>query len=220
MLIVMLCHDTQGFTTPSNIYSSNKYQTQRQLGTETRSSVYVQQFTKTNNKAVSEQQISSIMSMSQSSSDETSNNMAISHANLANKKILVVGGSGRVGGSVVCQLTLHNARVTVGGTKVDSFEESRMRWKNLFPGTEMAKKLDAIAFQSLNREDVSSVDSVLQSANDSNDAFDLVIHTAGPFQGKVLSPNGIIAACVENGVGYIDVCDDYCTATAAKTKCK
>jgi len=46
----------------------------------------------------------------------------------------------------------------------------------------------------------------------------LVVHTAGPFQGKVLSPNGIIAACVENGVGYIDVCDDYCTATAAKTK--
>lgn len=53
------------------------------------------------------------------------------------------------------------------------------------------------------------------NAND-NRKIDLIVHTAGPFQGKVNSPNGVIKACVEHGVGYIDVCDDYCTARAAK----
>lgn len=35
---------------------------------------------------------------------------------------------------------------------------------------------------------------------------------------KVNTPNGVLEACVNNRVPYIDVCDDYCTAMAAKTK--
>mmetsp|Transcript_28401 Transcript_28401/g.43498 ORF Transcript_28401/g.43498 Transcript_28401/m.43498 type:complete len:496 (+) Transcript_28401:114-1601(+) len=140
---------------------------------------------------------------------------SITHDNLADKKILVVGGSGRVGGSVVCQLLRHNAKVTVGGTRAESFEESRNRWKSLFPSS---SNFDDVPFVSLDREDETSVANILNKAKEDGQGFDLVVHTAGPFQGKVKTPNGVIAACVENGVGYIDVCDDYCTATAAKTK--
>jgi len=142
---------------------------------------------------------------------------SITHDNLADKKILVVGGSGRVGGSVVCQLLRHNAKVTVGGTRVESFEESRNRWKSLFPSSSTSN-FDNVPFVSLDREDETSVANILNKAKEDGQGFDLVVHTAGPFQGKVKTPNGVIAACVENGVGYIDVCDDYCTATAAKTK--
>jgi hypothetical protein len=46
----------------------------------------------------------------------------------------------------------------------------------------------------------------------------LSFHTAGPFQGKIKTPNGILEACVDNNIPYVDVCDDYCTAMAAKSK--
>ena len=140
----------------------------------------------------------------------------ISIENLSSKRILVVGGSGRVGGSVVCQLTKHNAIVKVGGTKLESFQQSQARWKQLFPT--YADNFDSIPFYSINREDATSIADILLEADKSQQKIDLVVHTAGPFQGKVNSPNGVIQACVENGVAYIDVCDDYCTASAAKAK--
>jgi len=128
---------------------------------------------------------------------------------LENKNVLVVGGSGRVGGSVVTQLLKHGAYVTVGGTRVESYEQAKQRWIDLFPQLDVAK----IRFEKVNREVAASVLSVLQS-----NEYDMVVHTAGPFQGKVGIPNGVIEAAVKSRVPYVDVCDDYCTARAAKTK--
>lgn len=48
---------------------------------------------------------------------------------LENKNVFVVGGSGRVGGSVVTQLLKENAQVSVGGTSYDNFVQSQNRWK-------------------------------------------------------------------------------------------
>jgi hypothetical protein len=133
----------------------------------------------------------------------------ISLDNLQNKRVLVVGGSGRVGGSCVTQLVLRGSQVTVGGTNAERFLSSRKRWQSLFP--DICEDLEEVDFVALNRERSESVQAVLSG-------YDLVVHTAGPFQGKVNTPNGVIEACVENGVPYIDVCDDYCTASAIKTK--
>lgn len=110
---------------------------------------------------------------------------------------------------MVTQLLIHGAQVTVGGTRVESFESSKKRWAENFPGI----NTDEIHFEQVDREVADSVSSILTSKE-----YDLVVHTAGPFQGKVAVPNGVIAAAVENQVPYIDVCDDYCTASAAKTK--
>jgi len=52
----------------------------------------------------------------------------VSHEILSKKRVLVVGGSGRVGGSVVTQLVKHGGFVTVGGTSEESFRASRKRW--------------------------------------------------------------------------------------------
>jgi saccharopine dehydrogenase-like NADP-dependent oxidoreductase len=123
------------------------------------------------------------------------------------KNVLVVGGSGRVGGSVVTQLIKRGGKVTVGATRQETFEASRARWMEVFP--ELSPQLQQVDFVAVNREDASSV---------SPKGYDLVVHTAGPFQGKIKTPNGIIEACVESKVPYIDVCDDYCTAMAAKAK--
>lgn len=134
----------------------------------------------------------------------------ISFDALKDKKVLVVGGSGRVGGSCVTQLTKRGSRVTVGGTRETTFVESQSRWIALFP--EMENELQKVAFVALDREKAESVLSVIENE------FDLVVHTAGPFQGKVKDPNGVLEACCELGIPYVDVCDDYCTATAAKTR--
>jgi Saccharopine dehydrogenase NADP binding domain len=123
---------------------------------------------------------------------------------LKDKHFLVVGGSGRVGGSVVTQLLSHGARVTVGGTRRESLETSRARWIRDFPEL----PISSVSWVQLNREDASTV---------APQVYDLVIHTAGPFQGKVKSTNGILDACITHKTPYVDVCDDYCTAMAAKS---
>lgn len=146
----------------------------------------------------------SLVSLQADSSDD-----CISFDAVQGKHILVVGGSGRVGGSVVTQLIKRGATVTVGGTNRESFEVSKARWGQMFESIDT----NAIQYSSLDRENQESISSVLREISP-----DLVVHTAGPFQGKIDTPNGVIAACVANQVAYIDVCDDYCTARAAKTK--
>lgn len=135
----------------------------------------------------------------------------ISFDALLDKNVLVVGGSGRVGGSVTTQLITRGSKVTVGGTSEQRFEQSRNRWKKLFDDKE--NEINDINFVLIDRESSESVCRVLES-----EKFDLVVHTAGPFQGKVKTPNGVIDGCISNGVPYIDVCDDYCTASAVKTR--
>lgn len=137
-------------------------------------------------------------------------NSKISLASLRNKRILVVGGSGRVGGSCVAELSQRGAKVTVGGTSSDRFLTAKTRWLSMFPGCPELQRVD---FAELNREQTDSVQAVLQS-----NKFDLVVNTAGPFQGKVNVSNGVLEASVQAGVSYIDVCDDYSTASAAKSK--
>lgn len=145
-----------------------------------------------------------------SSSSMSAQGSAISLNVLANKKILVVGGSGRVGGSVVIQLVRHQAQVTVGGTNPDSFQATKYRWRN----RALFANVDDVGFAQVDKEDASSISTVLLQ----NEKFDLVVHTAGPFQGKANVPNGVLDACIAQKVPYIDVCDDYCTAMAAKSK--
>lgn len=118
-----------------------------------------------------------------------------------------------MGGSCVNRFIEQGAQtVVVGGTNVDRFSEAKARWIQQKPA--LADALQRISFAKVDKETTSSMLSVLNLAP----AFDLVVHTAGPFQGKVGVPNGVLEACIQTGTPYIDVCDDYCTARAAKTK--
>jgi saccharopine dehydrogenase-like NADP-dependent oxidoreductase len=138
-----------------------------------------------------------------------STNGIISFDVLQGKRILVVGGSGRVGGSVVTQLIKRGSAVVVAGTSEKRFLKAKTRWQAVFPT--YASKLREISFAKVDRERAESMSGAIEN-------YDLVVHTAGPFQGKAASPNGVLEACIDWGVPYLDVCDDYCTASAAKTK--
>jgi saccharopine dehydrogenase-like NADP-dependent oxidoreductase len=135
---------------------------------------------------------------------------------IAGKHVLVVGGTGRVGGSVVLQLLSHGARVTVAGTSRNTFDKKRKQWEKLVSVSPDLR----LQFAVLNRDNLDSVLSVLQSsqADTSSDKpkFDIVVHTAGPFQKRTSMPNFILQTAIAAKIPYIDVCDDYCTAMASR----
>ncbi|ELS00910.1 saccharopine dehydrogenase-like oxidoreductase [Xenococcus sp. PCC 7305] len=96
------------------------------------------------------------------------------------KKVLVIGGCGRIGGCVAQDILTHtNSKVIVTSRKPQTVVASPLKFLALdLADTEALKKA------------ISSVD--------------LVVHCAGPFhyrEGKVL------ATCIELGVDYLDVSD-------------
>jgi saccharopine dehydrogenase-like NADP-dependent oxidoreductase len=106
-------------------------------------------------------------------------------------KVLVVGGSGRVGGSAVRALIKRfpEYSVGVGGRSVKTWEvcQSRLSLRN------------DIVFVPMDVNDESSLENIIST-------YDLIVHTAGPFQG--VRENKLLKQALISGKKYIDVCDD------------
>ncbi|KAJ8614484.1 hypothetical protein CTAYLR_000876, partial [Chrysophaeum taylorii] len=110
--------------------------------------------------------------------------------------VLVLGGSGRVGGSTVRWLDEFAKaegaalKLRVGGRSVSNFERMRSRWPSLAQ----------VEFVEVDINDEASLDCAMREC-------DLVVHTAGPFQG--LRRATVLEAAVRRGnLGYVDVCDE------------
>ena len=122
----------------------------------------------------------------------------------ATKKVVFVGGTGRVGAASAAALVANDPSVTkvvLAGRSDAAAAEAMERHPSLRGVAEFAK---------LNLADASSVASAIAGA-------DLVVHSAGPFQGggdKCLVMDAAIAA----GVPYLDVCDDADYARSAKSR--
>ncbi|CAN0466567.1 unnamed protein product [Ascophyllum nodosum] len=123
-------------------------------------------------------------------------------------KIMVVGGSGRVGGSTVRALRqlAPNIELVVGGRSERNFAKSVQRWRTL-PGAEDGYDYSDITFRALDLTDEASIANALAGC-------DLVVHTAGPFQRK--SRPEVLEAAIRAKVPYVDVCDDARLALVAK----
>ncbi|CAM9170966.1 unnamed protein product [Ectocarpus sp. 6 AP-2014] len=94
-------------------------------------------------------------------------------------RVIVVGGSGRVGGSTVRalrQLAGPGLELLVGGRSQRNFVKSVERWRTL-PGADEGYDYSDVKFVELDLGDAASLASAL-------DGCDLVVHTAGPFQRK------------------------------------
>jgi hypothetical protein len=108
-----------------------------------------------------------------------------------NKKVIVLGGTGRVGSATAASL-LENFKhydITVASRSQASFDKI----KQLRPGLHNAK------FAACDINSKESIKSLIAGA-------DLILHTAGPFQ---QSKNyNVIEAAIETKTPYIDVCDD------------
>lgn len=120
--------------------------------------------------------------------------------------VLVVGGSGRVGGSTLRWLDHLSSRgngglaplkLASGGRSFSRFEASQRRLK-----------LPDLAFVEIDLgRSLEQLTAALRGTK-------LVVHTAGPFQGRT-QPK-LLQACIAAGVSYCDVCDEWPLSQHAK----
>ena len=124
---------------------------------------------------------------------------------LTPKRVLVVGGSGRVGASTVrwidklAKAEQLPVELAVGGRRRASFDAAAKRLG--------AKGVDDIKFVQLDLDDAASLERAVAGRS-------LVVHTAGPFQQRT-DPT-LLKACIAAGVPYCDVCDELELSRAAK----
>lgn len=113
--------------------------------------------------------------------------------------VLVVGGSGRVGGSTALWLQKFCVRdgvpleLAIGGRSISSFEKACQRLEGLGMDT------TALEFVRMDIDDLDSITSAISGRS-------LCIHTAGPFQQRERPT--LLSACIRAGVPYCDVCDE------------
>lgn len=128
------------------------------------------------------------------------------------KRVAVVGGSGRVGGSAVYYLhrwaaaARQSLEIHVVGRSEESYRSFRDRY-----GDRIGSDDSSITFDRLDVSVDTSVDAYLASGG-----FDLVVNTAGPFQGLGESP--LLRSCLRCGVDYVDVCDDIALSRVCRSE--
>jgi len=122
----------------------------------------------------------------------------------ATKKVVFVGGTGRVGSASAAALVANDpsvAKVVLAGRSDAAAAEAMERHPSLRGVADFAK---------LDLADAGSVAAAVAGA-------DLVVHSAGPFQGGG-DRGAVMDAAIAAGVPYLDVCDDASYAQAAKSR--
>ncbi|MBD2184165.1 saccharopine dehydrogenase NADP-binding domain-containing protein [Planktothrix sp. FACHB-1355] len=101
-------------------------------------------------------------------------------------KVLIVGGSGRIGSSVAADLVAHTkAEITITG-------------RNSAAGEAVAQQLGSqVKFLTLDLAEKEKLRNAIASS-------DIVIHCAGPFHYRDAI---VLKTCIEEGVNYLDVSD-------------
>ena len=130
------------------------------------------------------------------------------------KRILVIGATGRVGGSTVRALRKlpgwgTSSVISVGGRSSTKFEQAKKRWVSLGARKNEKDTYEDVGFVALDHEDRVGLLAAL-----ANHRPDLIIHTAGPFQRRK-NPEVLKAALLLK-VPYVDVCDDINLSQLAK----
>ncbi|KAK4607339.1 hypothetical protein RGQ29_001248 [Quercus rubra] len=115
-----------------------------------------------------------------------------------NARVLVLGGTGRVGGSTATALSnlCPDLQIIIAG-------------RNREKGASMVATLGGRSeFAEVNIDNVKSLEAALRDV-------DLVVHTAGPFQQAEKCT--VLEAAIHTKTAYIDVCDDTTYACRAKS---
>ena len=158
-------------------------------------------------------------------------------APVTTKNVLVVGGSGRVGGSTVSWLETFNERNSQRSSQRSSRSKTTIANNNdlndnllpnlqIFVGGRKAASFEralqeqklfsnSIQFVQLDIELDSEQELTKKLTTNCGCKIDLVVHTGGPFQGR-RNPK-LLKVCLDNSIPYVDVCDEYELALRAKT---
>ena len=125
------------------------------------------------------------------------------------KTVVFVGGTGRVGSSSAAALLASDpsvGSVVLAGRSRDAFSACTARHPALANGAATFAEVDVAAASSA----AASLAEILTGA-------DLVVHSAGPFQGGG-DGCAVLDAAIAAKVPYLDVCDDAEYAKAAKSR--
>ena len=139
----------------------------------------------------------------------------------SSKAVLVVGGTGRVGGSTAKHLhLLGNAegqpvKLILGGRSAAAFEASKSRILKQLASDDWGSVQDSssrpeISFQAI---DLDGPPGAVAAALRACGAV-CVVHTAGPFQQR--TEPVLLEACIACGLPYVDVCDEPLLCAANK----
>lgn len=110
-------------------------------------------------------------------------------------RVLILGGRGRIGSSIAQDLlTYTQAQITITG-------------RSSLADFQLADGLD---YRSLDLSNLAGLGRAIAAA-------DLVIHCAGPFRHR---DTGVLAACIQQGVNYLDVSDDRTFTRLALSHCE
>ena len=117
-------------------------------------------------------------------------------------RVLVIGGTGRVGGSAV--RCIHDRfgsdiNLSVAGRSEKNWDDFLRR---------IARPLPGVEFVSLDINQKDELEKIIPK-------YDLVVHTAGPFQG--IKDPSVLESSLRHGKLYIDVCDDINLSTIARS---
>jgi saccharopine dehydrogenase-like NADP-dependent oxidoreductase len=119
-------------------------------------------------------------------------------------KIVIIGGTGRIGSSVASFL-LHFIESNL--TDLNKKIRVVIAGRNKIRGNEICEHLGKkTEFQAVDLNHYHTITELIEDTN-------LVIHTAGPFVGYAPV---VLQACIEKKVPYIDICDDIGYAHRAK----
>jgi saccharopine dehydrogenase-like NADP-dependent oxidoreductase len=165
----------------------------------------------TNNKNDNNVGITALSARSAGNDDNNNNDDATTATTTT---VLVVGGSGRVGGSTVRWLkelsersNELNLKIKVGCRTKKSFDQAKKR--GVIPSHINDDDFVQLDWAEWNDEQIANA-----IVKDMNDSIGLVVHTAGPFQGRT-DPT-LLRCCIENKIHYVDVCDEYELALKSK----
>ena len=133
---------------------------------------------------------------------------------LALQKFLVVGGTGRVGGSTakyLHQLSDTRVELVLGGRSVESFTRSKSRILQQLREDGQSVSPPVITFQPLDidKNDVEELTAAIKACG-----ADCIVHTAGPFQQRTRPV--LLEASIHAGLPYVDVCDEPLLCAASK----
>ncbi|WVZ02417.1 hypothetical protein V8G54_023223 [Vigna mungo] len=152
---------------------------------------------------------------------------------IRNSRILVLGGTGRVGGSTAIALSnfCPDLQILVAGRNRSvtvPVRHTHRRYNRVCveKGEALTAKLGGNAeFARVDIDDVNSLETALKSKlfslatkSRSVSCVDLVIHAAGPFQRAERCT--VLEAAINTKTAYIDVCDDTSYAWRAKSLMK
>jgi saccharopine dehydrogenase-like NADP-dependent oxidoreductase len=133
----------------------------------------------------------------------TANAIDLKPKSLKVPKVLVIGGTGRVGGSAV--RSIHERFGSEIELKVAG--RSQENWEVFL--NRIGRPLDNVDFVCLDISKKLELEKIIPQ-------FDLIIHTAGPFQG--IKEPSVLESSLRHGKLYIDVCDDVGLSGTARSR--